>query len=147
MQIKFLKSEGKKDELIYSFTFITECFIGQTEIDFHPKENFIYFKTTSPVYIPLANRAKVFEFIGMANFKLSSGVFEMDHRDGCFYFRNCLCRNVEGDFTTEIIAEQITRNAKVLEKYFPGFMAVGYGNAIASELIDRIGNSFRPELN
>lgn len=103
--------------------------------------------TVCPIKVPINQRLSVSEFITLANTNLVLGNFELDFEDGEIRYKASY--NYDDTFpNSEIVfLRNLYATFNMLDKYFPGFMSVIYGNATAKHAIYQIENVIDPSLN
>jgi hypothetical protein len=88
-----------------------------------PKHFLLFY--TSPLKIPTQKRAAVAEFICRVNYILLQGCLEMDMGDGEVQYK-IVQRNA--DMTAPTVVELFLTAMFVMDKFFPGIMAVTYAD-------------------
>ena len=100
------------------------------------QQQFVFY-SVNPVNVPEERRAAIAEFITRANYGMIIGNFEMDYNDGEVRYKTSI--DVEGDeLTSPLIKQLVYANVIIMDRYFPGLMAVVYGNADPSQEIEKI---------
>ncbi|PKK88818.1 MAG: hypothetical protein CVV64_17190 [Candidatus Wallbacteria bacterium HGW-Wallbacteria-1] len=90
-----------------------------------------------PNFIPEEHRFRLCEFINRANYGLRMGNFEMDMKDGEVRFR--LSIDVEGGELTHMMIKNMIRSGySLMDKYYPGIMAILYGGLAPAAAIEQI---------
>lgn len=100
------------------------------------QEQFVFY-SVSPIKAPESQRDVVAEFITRANYGLLNGNFEMDYDDGEVRYKTFI--DIEGgELTHAMIKTLVYGNVFMMDKYFPGFMKVIYGDVSPSLAIAEI---------
>lgn len=90
------------------------------------QEQFVFY-SVFPVNATELMTHRVAEFITRANYGLIIGNFELDYSDGEIRYKTSI--DVEGDRLSRALIEQLVyANLTITDRYFPGLMAVMYGN-------------------
>jgi hypothetical protein len=88
----------------------------------------------SPVKVPLNKRALVAEFLTRINYRLLLGGFEMDYADGEVRFKTTLIYEDDIPPTDALIDRTFKTNLRMMDRFFPGIMAIVYGNASPEDM-------------
>ena len=92
--------------------------------------------------IPESKRTDVAVFLNLANYGLKTGNFEMDADDGEVRYRVFI--DVEDIVLPKKIVERSTLVAAImLDRYYPGIMAVCYGNKSPRDAVEEIVTKYR----
>ena len=93
-----------------------------------------------PVSVPEGCRLGVAEGIARANYGLKLGKFEMDFRDGELRFQ---VANVfpSDKLDDEVVKRLLGTTVHVLDRYFPAFMSIIYGNDLPEDAIAHVEHS------
>ena len=87
--------------------------------------------------IPETKRLAVAEFIARANYGLNLGNFDMDMDDGELGYKVSI--DVEkGALSTDMVGNMVGAGVTTMDKYYPGLMAVLFGNVSPAEAILQI---------
>ena len=97
----------------------------------------VFFYVHLPTKTPEGRRREAAEFITRANYGLSIGNFEMDMEDGEIRFK--VSMDVEGGtLSPPMVINMMMTGFTMVDRYFPGFMSVMYGNAIPAVAVREI---------
>jgi hypothetical protein len=109
-----------------------QCF-AQTNEDL---EQFVFYSVCS-TKVPRDKREAVAEFLHRVNFGLIIGSFEIDMDDGEVRYKTSI--DVEDDrLTYALIKRLVYPNVLMMDKYYPGIMAVVYGNIDPKEAVELV---------
>lgn len=95
------------------------------------------FYSVCPANTPPEKRAAMAEFITRANYGLSLGNFEMDFNDGEVRFKTAIDTEYV-PLNLAIVKQLVYTNLLIMDRYWPGIMAVMYGNALPAEAIAQV---------
>ncbi|MCS6897925.1 MAG: YbjN domain-containing protein [Nitrospira sp.] len=140
--IDYMEDGDWRYEILEGETIIRFQFKGRSgrvlcygEVD-EPK-CWLTFYSYLPVNTPEAKMAQMAEFISRANRGLRIGNFELDYDDGEIRYKTSI--DVEGgELTPKMIDNLLRANLTAMDRYFPGFMELIYGEKPAAELIRKI---------
>lgn len=147
MNLLYEKQIAENGNIIYRFPIKTIHMNTDVVIVESQRENSIKMMIRNPILIPELMRNPIFEFIGIINYSYEYGDFEMDHRDGEIRLRSSLILHDRRKISTETITNWLNDLFGMMDTTFPGFIAVAFGNAIPSEMWDKIQNAPDPKLN
>src|SRR5262249_32831943 len=106
------------------------------------KECFSFYSILPP-HASEDKRGGVAEFVTRANYGLIIGNYELDRRDGQVRYKTSI--DIEGgELTHKMVENLIYANLTTMDDYFPGFMAVMYGDKDPEEVITEIESGGRP---
>ena len=109
-----------------------DCFAEARE----QAEMFLFYSYI-PEIVPQPKRAQVALFLTRANLGLTSGCFELDLDEGRVRFRTGI--DVENDRLTRALVEKVVdANLRTMDHYYPGMMAVMFGNRTPEEVIGEV---------
>ncbi len=92
------------------------------------------FYSLLPSNVPEEKRVEIAEFVTRANYGLVIGNFEMDYSDGEVRYKTSV--DVEGgELGPKMIENMMRANVMTMDRYFPGFMGVLYGDREPAEAI------------
>lgn len=101
------------------------------------EQKIFIFYSVSSINVPEEKRSTIAEFITRANYGLLNGNFEMDYSDGEVRYKTSI--DVENDeLTSPLVHNLVYANVWTMDRYFPGVMAVIYGNVPAADAIQQI---------
>ena len=108
------------------------------------QQQFVFY-SVCPVNTPPNKRHAMAEFVCRANYGMVMGNFEFDFRDGEVRFKTSI--DVENaELTPPLIKNMVYVNIAMMDKYFPGMMAIIYGNTLPEDAIEEIeGPAIPPE--
>jgi hypothetical protein len=99
-------------------------------------EQFVFYSVCSSK-VPFSKRGAIAEFISRVNFGLIIGNFELDMTDGEIRYKTSI--DVEDDrLTYALIKRLVYPNVLMMDKYYPGIMAVLYGNISPKEAVELV---------
>lgn len=101
-----------------------------------PREGCLFY-CTCPVKVPESQRMEAAKFLTLANYGLIVGNFEMDWSDGEVRFKTSLYSN-GAEFTNDLMEPLVWNNLIIMDKYFPGLMALLYGNLTAEAAVSMV---------
>ncbi|MGE5379689.1 MAG: YbjN domain-containing protein [Methylocystaceae bacterium] len=101
-----------------------------------PREGCLFY-CNCPVKAPEALRIEAAKFLTLANYGLIVGNFEMDWSDGEIRFKTSLYSNGQ-EFSSELMEPLVWNNLVIMDKYFPGLMALLYGNLNAEAAVSMV---------
>jgi hypothetical protein len=141
--VQFLSEEDWNYNVLDGEDMLTMGFQGQSgswrclaSVD--EERDWLTFYSALPASVPPEKRQDIAEFIARVNFGLVLGNFELDFDDGEVRFKTSI--DVEGgDLTTKMVENLIYSNVLAMDRYFPGLMAVLYGNKSAQEALELLG--------
>lgn len=99
-----------------------------------------------PVNIPDSGRQRMAEFLTMANYGLILGSFEMDMDDGELRFKSSFLYNKEIEPESEF-RQHLYNALYMMDRYFPGIMAVLFAGLEPKVAISQINNVVDPKMN
>ena len=115
-------------------------------IDIRIPDKIVAIFVICPVSIPENGRKRLSEFITIANYGLILGNFELDMDDGELRFKTTFIYNEEDQSAT--LFNQHWFNALfMMDKYFPGVMAVLFAGLEPRVAISQINNVIDPKMN
>ncbi|MEI6169336.1 MAG: YbjN domain-containing protein [bacterium] len=92
---------------------------------------------TSPNLVPEDKRSIVAEFITRATYGLSFGNIEMDMSDGEVRAKSAV--DIEGGvLTPKMVGSLISCSVNLMDKYYPGLMAILFSNITAFDAIQQV---------
>ncbi len=95
------------------------------------------FYSILPSNVPEEKRTEVAEFITRANYGLVIGNFEMDWEDGEVRYKTSV--DVEGgELTPKMVENVIRANWMMMDRYFPGLMAVLYADRDPADAVAEV---------
>ena len=101
------------------------------------EQKIFIFYSVSSINVPEEKRPAIAEFITRANYGLLNGNFEMDYSDGEVRYKTSI--DVENDeLTSPLVHNLVYANVWTMDRYFPGVMAVIYGNVNPADAIQQI---------
>jgi hypothetical protein len=106
-----------------------DCFADALE-----QSNELIVCSVSPVRVPLNKRHLVAEFLTRINYRLLFGCLEMDYDDGEVRYKTTLIYDEEMPPTAALIDRAIKTNLRMMDRFFPGIMAIVYGNASPEDM-------------
>lgn len=93
--------------------------------------------TVAPNFVPEAQRPAIAEFLTRANYGLIIGNFEFDLSDGEVRFK--ISVDVEGgELVTTMVKNMVGTSINMMDKYYPGVMAIVYGGKSVTDAIEAI---------
>jgi len=99
-------------------------------------EQFVFYSVCS-VRVPKSKRPAIMEFLHRVNFGLIIGNFEIDADDGEIRYKTSI--DVEGDnLTYALIKRLIYPNVLMMDKYYPGIMAILYAGISPKEAVELV---------
>ncbi len=105
------------------------CFAREEE-----DKHFFLFHSYMPVKAPEDKRPILADFLTRANYGLYIGNFELDYNDGEIRYKTSVdVENVE--LTGPLIKGIVYANVAIMDRYFPGVMAVIYGGSSPTEAL------------
>ena len=100
-------------------------------------EQQVAFYSILPLNVPDTKRPELALFLTAANYGIIIGNFEMDLEDGEVRYKTSL--DVDGAaLTPELLRAMVYNNVGIMDKYFPGIMAVVYGDKSIQEALNQI---------
>jgi hypothetical protein len=143
--VQFLSEEDWNYNVFEGEDMLTLGFQGQSgswrclaSVD--EEREWLTFYSALPANVPSEKRPAIAEFVTRANFGLVLGNFELDFEDGEVRFKTSI--DVEGgDLTTKMVENLIYSNVLAMDRYFPGLMAVLYGNKSAQQALEQLVNA------
>mmetsp|Transcript_445 Transcript_445/g.1245 ORF Transcript_445/g.1245 Transcript_445/m.1245 type:complete len:185 (-) Transcript_445:212-766(-) len=94
---------------------------------------------TSPTKIDERHRPAVVEYFMRINYNVMLGHFDLDQRDGEVRFK--VSTITKGSFLSiEMVQHMIGVATNTMDKFFPGLMAIQYGNKTPLEALNEINN-------
>ena len=103
--------------------------------------------TFCPIKVPANLRLSIAEFITLANCNILLGSFEMDFEDGEIRYKSAYSYDDTFPNSEPVFLRNLYVTFNTLDRYFPGLMAVIYGNATPSHAIHQVENVVDPTLN
>lgn len=116
-------------------------------IDIRIQDKIVAVFTICPVSIPENGRKQIAEFITMANFGLILGCFEMDMNDGELRFKSSFLFEDEESQSEIVFKQHLFTSLSMMDRYFPGIMAVLFANLDPKVAITQINNTIDPKMN
>ncbi|MGE5455384.1 MAG: YbjN domain-containing protein [Methylocystaceae bacterium] len=104
--------------------------------ELNPREGCLFY-CTCPVKVPEHQRPEAAKYFTLANYGLIVGNFEMDWSDGEVRFKTSLYSNGQ-EFTSDLLEPLVWNNIVIMDKYFPGLMALLYGNLSAEAAVSMV---------
>lgn len=99
----------------------------QCYLQIREKQAQVFFFSMCAMYIPVARRPAVAEFLNRANYGLVIGNFEMDYNDGEVRFKTYF--DAQGfDITRKAVEVHVFANLSTFDRYNAGIMAVAFGD-------------------
>jgi hypothetical protein len=105
------------------------------------------FLARCPICIPPDKRAAIAEFLTRVNYWLAFGNFEMDYGDGDLRFRACTLMDGDAGLSREVIERAIHISLRMMDKFFPGIMAITYGNGMPEAIFNQLVQQPNPSGN
>lgn len=99
-----------------------------------------------PVNIPESGRKRLAEFLTMANYGLILGSFEMDMDDGELRYKSSFLYNNKEE-SEEEFSQHLFNALYMMDRFFPGIMAVLFAGLEPKVAISQINNVIDPKMN
>lgn len=117
----------------------------KVRIEAHPSSFRLFY--TSPVNIPAPKRALVAEYVCRVNYCLVMGGFEIDMRDGEIQYKIAQHNESGMIWSPSAIASLYVTASAMMAKFWPGFMAVTYGDQSPEAAFEslRVNGSTSPD--
>jgi hypothetical protein len=119
----------------------TDCII-----DIRIPDQIVAVFITCPVNIPESGRKRLAEFLTMANYGLILGNFEMDMDDGELRYKTSFLYTSEDEPETEF-RQHLYNAIYMMDRFFPGIMAVIFAGLDPKIAISQINNVIDPKMN
>jgi len=119
-----------------------DCFI-----DVRHEQKQVLILSIIPTLVPESHRLRIAEFIARANYGLIIGNFELDFEDGELKYKTSNFYDDTFPASEEVFIRNLFTNFQMMERYFPGIMAVIYANITPQTAINQIENVTDPSLN
>jgi hypothetical protein len=120
---------------------------ADTFIHLRTEWNQVLIYTFCPIKVPANQRLSISEFITLVNSNILLGNFEMDFEYGEIRYKSAFAYDDTLPYSEKIFLRNLYVTFNTLDKYFPGIMAVIYGNATPTQAIQQIENVVDPLLN
>ena len=115
------------------------CGMLKVIISVKDTEDTVQMYTVAPMNITSEHRVHASTYLTIVNYGLSFGNFEFDFRDGEVRYKNS-CRIPGASLSPEMVQHMFGVSIAMMERYFPGLMAVVYGGKDPQEVNDDIVN-------
>lgn len=103
------------------------------------QHQFVFYSALS-TYVPQNRRVAMSDFITRANYGMIVGNFEMDMDDGEVRFKTII-DTADAPLTVQQIKLHVYVNVITMDRYLPGVMKVGFGDAEPKEAVVAIESS------
>ena len=101
----------------------------------------------APVKVPPNKRNLVAEFMVRINFRLLLGGLELDYSDGEVRYKTSLIYTDDTPPEGALIDRTIRTNLHMMDRFFPGLMAIVYGNAAPEDMVHQTFEEANPSRN
>lgn len=110
---------------------------GKYRVYAHVQNENVVVHSVSPTEAPQAKRSAVAEYLTRANYGLVIGNFEMDYSDGEVRYKTSF-KVKDGVLAPWMVNNLVYVNCAMMDKYYPGVMAVLYAGATPEQAVRKI---------
>ena len=137
----------ENDRTVFSFGLTLEN--GRTDciIDVRDRASQVLIFLSCPSNVPENKRNLVAEFLTRANYGLILGNFEMDYSDGQVRYKSAYLYSEVFHQADLIFSRNFIAASSMMDKYFPGIMAIIFGRISPQDAISQVENIVNPTIN
>lgn len=146
MRMNFRKFD-ENERTVFSLGLTLENGKSDCIIDVRDNAKQVLVFLTLPSNVPDNKRNLVAEFITRANYGLILGNFEMDYSDGQIRYKSSYIFEDIHNHADQIFVRNFIAATSMMDKYYPGLMALIYGRVSPQDAIGQVENMINPTIN
>ena len=131
------EDETKPNDRLIQYGLKCECGLCRYILAIKESDDRFIVYVQAPSYVPTANRTQAALYLTYVNYGMTIGNFEMDLNDGEVRFKNTV--DFQGShLSVDMVKHMIGLPAAIMDRFFPGLMAVVYGSQDPKAAYDNV---------